>query len=105
MKAHIGVDRDSGLVHTVVSTAAHVSDISQTPELLHGQETELWADAGYVGVDKREDMQTALANNEQTHIKTARSQASQHDRQDGRRLAEDDGTGLREIEGASTRKG
>ena len=66
MKAHIGVDRDSGLVHTVVSTAANVSDISQTPELLHGQETELWADAGYVGVDKREDMQAALIKNEQT---------------------------------------
>ena len=64
MKAHIGVDRDSGLVHTVVSTAANVSDISQTPELLHGQETELWADAGYVGVDKREDMQAALIKNE-----------------------------------------
>ena len=57
----------AGLVHTVVSTAANVSDISQTPVLLHGQETELWADAGYVGVDKREDMQTALANNEQIH--------------------------------------
>ena len=66
MKAHIGVDRDSGLVHTVVSTAANVSDISQTPELLHGQETERWADAGYVGVDKREDMQAALIKNEQT---------------------------------------
>ena len=66
MKAHIGVDRDSGLVHTVVSTAANVSDISQTPVLLHGQETELWADAGYVGVDKREDMKQALAQNEQT---------------------------------------
>ena len=66
MKAHIGVDRDSGLVHTVVSTAANVSDISQTPELLHGQETELWADAGYVGVDKREDMHAALIKNEQT---------------------------------------
>ncbi len=66
MKAHIGVDRDSGLVHTVVSTAANVSDISQTPALLHGQETELWADAGYVGVDKREDMKEALAKNEQT---------------------------------------
>ena len=65
MKAHIGVDRDSGLVHTVVSTAANVGDISQTPVLLHGQESELWADAGYVGVDKRKDMQTALANNEQ----------------------------------------
>ena len=67
MKAHIGVDRDSGLVHTVVSTAANISDISQTPELLHGQETELWADAGYVGVDKREDMQAALIKNAQTH--------------------------------------
>ena len=65
MKAHIGVDRDSGLVHTVVSTAANVGDISQTPVLLHGQESELWADAGYVGVDKRKDMQTALSNNEQ----------------------------------------
>ena len=62
MKAHIGVGRESGLVHTVVSTAANVSDISQT----HGQETELWADAGYVGVDKREDMQAALIKSEQT---------------------------------------
>lgn len=66
MKAHIGVDRDSGLVHTVLSTSANVSDISQTPALLHGQETELWADAGYVGLDKREDMKEALAKNEQT---------------------------------------
>ena len=78
MKAHIGVDRDSGLVHTLVSTAANVSDISQTPELLHGQETEMWADAGYVGVDKREDMQAALIKNEQTdtlklHIAKRRS--------------------------------
>ena len=66
MKPHIGVDRHSGLVHTVVSTAANVSDISQTPVLLHGQETELWADAGYVGVAKREDMQAALIKSEQT---------------------------------------
>jgi transposase, IS5 family len=66
MKAHIGVDKDSGLVHSVVSTAANVSDISQTPALLHGQETNVWADAGYVGVDKRGDMQEALKANEQT---------------------------------------
>jgi IS5 family transposase len=65
MKAHIGADKDSGLVHTVISTAANVSDISQTPDLLHGQESHVWADAGYVGVDKREDMQQALAANEQ----------------------------------------
>ena len=66
MKAHIGVDKASGLVHSVVSTAANVSDISQTPALLHGQETDVWADAGYVGVDKRQDMQEALKANEQT---------------------------------------
>jgi IS5 family transposase len=65
MKAHIGVDKDSGLVHSVVSTAANVSDISQTPALLHGQESDVWADAGYVGVDKRQDMQEALKANGQ----------------------------------------
>jgi transposase, IS5 family len=66
LKAHIGVDKDSGLVHTLTTTSANVSDISQTPALLHGQEQDVWADAGYIGVDKREDMQAALAANEQT---------------------------------------
>jgi len=56
MKAHIGADRDSGIVHTVLSTAANVSDISQTSELLHGQETQVHADAGYVGVEKRPEI-------------------------------------------------
>lgn len=65
LKAHIGVDKESGLVHTIVTTAANVSDISQTPALLHGQEEAVWGDAGYVGVDKREDMQAALAANGQ----------------------------------------
>jgi IS5 family transposase len=66
LKAHIGVDKESGLVHTLTTTAANVSDISQSPALLHGQESAVWADAGYVGVEKREDMQKALAANEQT---------------------------------------
>ena len=57
MKAHIGTDRDSGMVHTVISTAANVSDISQTAGLLHGSETQVHADAGYVGVQKREEIQ------------------------------------------------
>lgn len=65
LKAHIGVDQESGLVHTLVTTAANVSDISQTAALLHGQEEAVWADAGYVGVDKREDLQEALAANGQ----------------------------------------
>lgn len=65
IKAHVGVDTQSGLVHTVITTAANVSDISQTPALLHGQEEEVGADAGYVGVEKRADMKAALATNEQ----------------------------------------
>lgn len=65
LKARVGVDRESGLVHTLVTTAANVSDIIQTPALLHGQEEEVWLDAGYVGVQKREDMQSALAANGQ----------------------------------------
>ena len=57
MKAHIGVDADSGLVHTVVGTAANVSDVTQASQLLHGQERDVFADAGYQGVDKREEVQ------------------------------------------------
>lgn len=55
MKAHIGVDAHSGLVHTVIGTAGHVSDISQAQALLHGDETDAFGDAGYQGVDKREE--------------------------------------------------
>jgi IS5 family transposase len=56
MKAHIGADRDSKLVHTVVVTAANVADITQTAELLHGQEKQVHADAGYTGVEKRAEI-------------------------------------------------
>jgi IS5 family transposase len=57
MKAHIGADRDSKLVHTVVVTAANVADITQTAELLHGQEKQVHADAGYTGVEKRAEIE------------------------------------------------
>ena len=60
LKAHIGTDRDSKLVHTVIVTAANVSDITKTAELLHGQETRGHADAGYTGVEKRPEI-VALA--------------------------------------------
>jgi IS5 family transposase len=56
MKAHIGADRDSKLVHTVVVTAANVSDITKTAELLHGQEKQVHVDAGYIGVEKRAEI-------------------------------------------------
>jgi len=57
MKAHIGVDADSGLVHTVTTTAANAHDVTQAAALLHGQESDVFADSGYRGVDKREEVQ------------------------------------------------
>ena len=56
MKAHIGVDADSGLVHTVRGTAANVSDVVEANSLLHRQEVDGYGDAGYQGVDKRPDV-------------------------------------------------
>ncbi len=58
MKAHVGVDAASGLVHSVVGTAANESDVSQAHALLHGHEEHAFGDAGYTGVDKREEMQS-----------------------------------------------
>jgi IS5 family transposase len=57
MKAHAGVDADSGLVHTVTATAANAHDITQAHALPHGQETVVFADSGYRGVQKREEVQ------------------------------------------------
>ena len=56
MKAHIGADRDSKLVHTVVVTAVNVADITKTAERLHGAEQQVHADAGYTGVEKRAEI-------------------------------------------------
>jgi IS5 family transposase len=53
MKAHVGVDAESGLVHTVVGTAANVSDVTQAGALLHGAEIAAFGDAGYQGVEQR----------------------------------------------------
>ena len=55
MKAHIGVDAESGLVHTVRGTSGHVSDIAEANTLLHGQESVAFGDAGYQGIEKRPD--------------------------------------------------
>jgi IS5 family transposase len=55
MKAHIAVDADSGLVHTVLGTAANVNDVTQANALLHGEETDVFGDAGYQGAHKRGD--------------------------------------------------
>ena len=55
MKAHIGVDMESGLAHTVVATAGNVSDVAQAHTLLHGEEKHVMGDAGYIGIEKREE--------------------------------------------------
>ena len=57
MKAHIGVDADSGITHTLVTTPANVADVTQAHGLLHGEETTAFGDAGYQGVTKREENQ------------------------------------------------
>lgn len=56
MKAHIGADSQSGLVHTVTGTAAHVADITETEKLLHGEERVVFLDAGYTGIEKRAEV-------------------------------------------------
>src|SRR5665213_1815676 len=53
MKAHIGLDADSGLVHTVTATAANEADVEQVDQLLHGKEKVVHADAGYAGAQTR----------------------------------------------------
>ena len=58
MRAHIGADAQSGLVQTVVGTAANVTDIRQTHELLHGEEKSVHADAGCLGVEMRPEIIT-----------------------------------------------
>jgi transposase, IS5 family len=57
MKAHIGVDADSGLVHTVIGTAANVNGVTQGHGLLHGEEQVIFADAGYQGALQRLDQE------------------------------------------------
>lgn len=54
-KAHIGVDKDSGLVHTVEVTGANIHDVTMVPKLLTGEEDSVYGDSGFLGAEKRED--------------------------------------------------
>ena len=67
MKAHIGADADSGLVHSVHVTAANESDVAHTHEVLHGSEAFVSLDAGYTGVAKREEIRRAQADGKIRH--------------------------------------
>ena len=55
MKLHIGVDSETGVVHSMTTTAANVHDVREAHRLLHGGESRVWGDAGYQGVDNREE--------------------------------------------------
>jgi IS5 family transposase len=57
MKVHIGVDKDTGLIHSVETTAANVHDLTPAADLLHGEEKVVYADAGYQGIEKRAEME------------------------------------------------
>jgi transposase, IS5 family len=55
MKAHVGVDSRNGLVHSLETTTARVHDSQVWAELLHGEETSVWADKGYVNAERAEE--------------------------------------------------
>ncbi len=57
VKAHIDTDADQGMVHSVATAAANPHDITQARAMLHGVETDVFADSGYRGVEKREEIQ------------------------------------------------
>lgn len=69
-KAHVGVDQDSGLVHTLEVTAANVHDVTMTSKLLTGEETVVYGDSGYLGASKREDAITKNSCGKQIRYKT-----------------------------------
>jgi len=60
MKAHVGVDAESSLVHSLIGTAANVADVTQAHDLLHGEETVAFGDAGYTGVGKRPERKRSI---------------------------------------------
>ena len=62
-KAHIGVDKDSGLVHHLKVTVANVHDVTEMPELLTSEEETVYGDSGYLAADKREN---AITRNKQS---------------------------------------
>ena len=56
MKCHIGVDAGSGLVHTIVTTAANTHDITVASELIREDDEVVYGDSGYLGIQKRSEI-------------------------------------------------
>jgi len=84
MKAHTGVDKDSGLVHTVAASAANLHDSQAMDELLHGQEQALWGDSAYQSKERKQAAEDkGLAWN--VNVKASRNRAlSEAERKDNR---------------------
>ena len=86
MKLHVGVDDQSGLVHSLATTSANMHDLRASEQLLHGEEVRVWGDGGYRGMEKREaheDRQMAW------HIAMGRSQRRRLGRDELERLMEE----------------
>ncbi len=66
-KGHIGVDRDTGLVNKLKTTAANEHDLNPVPELLEGSEDEVYGDSGYTGIEKREEIQHINQSGNEIH--------------------------------------
>ena len=85
MKLHVGVDDQSGLVHSLATTSAKMHDLTASEQLLHGEEVRVWGDGGYRGMEKREaheDRQVAW------HIAMGPSQRRRLAREELERLME-----------------
>ena len=71
-KAHIGVDQDSGLVHSVEVTSANTHDVTMVPKLLTGEENTVYGDSGYLGAEKRDDAITRNTKGKKIKYRTNR---------------------------------
>ena len=86
-KAHIGVDKDSGLVHTVEVTSANVNDVTMISKLMTGEEDEVNGDSGYIGAQKREDAIKKNKNGKKINYKINRK-PSQYEKNSPRSKAQ-----------------
>ena len=71
-KAHIGVDKQSGLVHHIEVTAANTHDVTVTSKLLTGEEESVYGDSGYLGAEKRDDAIKKNKQGKKIHYKVNR---------------------------------
>lgn len=62
MKMHVGVDAGTGYIHTITATAANVHDVDQAASLIREDDTAVYGDAGYLGMEKRRNFSVSPVN-------------------------------------------